>query len=48
MFTCHRGTAILEWIVLGALVIAVIGGAMWYVAQSIAAKLNQVNVAIGS
>jgi len=48
MFTSHHGTAILEWVVLGALVIAVIGGAIWYVAQSIAAKLNDVNVAIGS
>ena len=48
MFTYHHGDAILEWIVLGAVVIAVIGGALYAVSQSIAHKLQEINVQIGS
>ena len=48
MFTHHHGDAILEWIVLGAVVIAVIGGVLYAVSQSIAGKLRDVNVQIGS
>jgi len=48
MFSRHNGTSTLEWIVLGAIVLSVIGTALWYVAGSIAAKLQDVNGAIGS
>jgi len=48
MFTDHNGDAILEWIVLGVVVIAVIGGALYAVSQSIAVKLQTINVQIGS
>ncbi len=48
MFSDHRGDAILEWVVLGAIVIAVIGGVLFAVSQSIAAKLQGINVQIGS
>ena len=48
MFTHHHGDAILEWIVLGAVVIAVIGGALYAVSQSISNKLQVINVQIGS
>jgi hypothetical protein len=48
MFTHHQGDAILEWIVLGALVIAAIGGALYAVSQSISGKLLEINVQIGS
>jgi hypothetical protein len=48
MFTHHYGDAILEWVVLGAIVIAVIGGVLYTVSQSIASKLQGINVQIGS
>jgi len=48
MFTSHHGDAILEWIVLGAVVIAVVGGVLYTVSHSIATKLQDINVAIGS
>ena len=48
MFTNHNGDAILEWIILGAIVIAVIGGVLYAVSQSIANKLQNINVQIGS
>jgi hypothetical protein len=48
MFTGHRGTTTLEWVVLSAIIIVIIGGTLWAVAQSISAKLQDVNVAIGS
>ena len=48
MFKNHQGDAILEWIVLGAVVIAVIGGALYAVSQSISSKLQGINVQIGS
>lgn len=48
MFKHHDGDAILEWIVLGAVVIAVIGGVLYAVSQSIAGKLQTINVQIGS
>ena len=48
MFTKHYGDAILEWIILGAIVIAVIGGVLYAVSQSIANKLQDINVQIGS
>ncbi len=48
MLTKHNGDAILEWIILGAIVIAVIGGVLYAVSQSIANKLRDVNVQIGS
>ena len=48
MFTNHDGDAILEWIILGAVVIAAIGGALYAVSQSIAGKLQEINVQIGS
>jgi len=44
----HRGDAILEWVILGAVVIAVLGAALYAVSRSISAKLNDVNVQIGS
>jgi hypothetical protein len=48
MFTNHNGDAILEWIILGAIVIAVIGSVLYAVSQSIANKLQNINVQIGS
>lgn len=48
MFSDHTGDAVLEWIVLGALVIAIIGAALYGVFQSIADKLQDVNTQIGS
>ena len=48
MFTDHTGDAILEWIVVAALAIAVVGAALYGVFQSIATKLNEVNTQIGS
>ncbi len=48
MFSNHRGDAILEWVVLGAIVIAVIGGVLYAVSGSIAGKLQDINVQIGS
>ena len=48
MFTHHDGDAILEWIVLGAVVIAVLGAALYAVSQSISSKLLEINVQIGS
>jgi len=48
MFTTHRGDAILEWIILGAVVIAVAGAALYAVTQSISTKLQEINVQIGS
>ncbi len=34
MFRQHRGDAILEWVVLGALVIAVVGGVAYTIAKN--------------
>ena len=48
MFTNHRGDAILEWIILGAVVITVIGAALYAIATSISSKLQEINVGIGS
>jgi len=48
MFRDHRGDAILEWVVLGAIVVAVVGGVIYSVMQSLATKLNEVNVELGS
>ena len=48
MFTNHTGDAILEWIVLAALVIAVIGGTLYVVGRTISNKLQDINVQIGS
>ena len=48
MFTNHRGDAILEWIILGAVVIAVIGASLYAIATGIANKLQEINVGIGS
>ena len=48
MFTRHHGDAILEWIILGAVVIAVIGVALYAIATSISNKLQEINVQIGS
>jgi len=48
MFSHHRGDAILEWIILGAIVVAVAGAALYAVIQSISNKLVEINVQIGS
>jgi hypothetical protein len=48
MFTKHTGDAILEWIILATIVIAVIGGVLYAVSLSIANKLQNINVQIGS
>ena len=42
------GDATLEWIVVAALAIAIVGAALYGVFQSIANKLNEVNTQIGS
>ncbi len=34
MFSKHKGDAILEWVVLGALVIAVVGGVAYTIAKN--------------
>lgn len=48
MFTVHKGDSILEWIILAAIVVAVAGTALYAVALSIAGKLQNINVQIGS
>ncbi len=48
MFSHHHGDAILEWIVLAAIIIAVAGAALYAVTQSISSKLQEINVQIGS
>ncbi|MGB8211994.1 MAG: hypothetical protein WCE68_00415 [Anaerolineales bacterium] len=48
MFADHRGDAILEWIVLAAVIIAVIGGTIYTLSQTISTKLQDINVQIGS
>jgi hypothetical protein len=44
----HTGEAALEYIVVAATVVAVLGTALYAVAQSIAIKLEAINVEIGS
>jgi hypothetical protein len=44
----HTGEAALEYIVVGAIVVAVLGTALYAVAQSIAVKLDAINADIGS
>jgi len=44
----HRGEAALEYIIVGAIVVAVLGTALYTVAQSIALKLEAINVDLGS
>ena len=44
----HTGTTALEYIIVGAIVVAVLGAALISVAQSIADKLAEINVEIGS
>ena len=48
MFTVHKGDSILEWIILATIVVAVAGTALYAVALSIAGKLQNINVQIGS
>ncbi len=48
MFHNHVGDVALEWIVVAAVAIAVLGGALYSVFQSISTKLNEINVQIGS
>ncbi len=48
MFRHHHGEAILEWIILGAIVVAVAGAALYAVSRSISNKLLEINVQIGS
>ena len=47
-FGHHRGEAALEYIIVGAIVVAVLGAALYAVAQSIAVKLEAINADIGS
>ena len=47
MLTNHQGNMV-EYIVVIALVLAVIGGALYAVSTSIATKLQEINVQIGS
>ena len=44
----HRGEAALEYIIVGAIVITVLGAALYAVAQSVALKLEAINVDLGS
>ena len=44
----HTGEAALEYIIVGAIVVAVLGAALYAVAQSIAVKLDAINADIGS
>jgi len=48
MLRDHTGDAVLEWIIVAALAIAIVGAALYGVFQSIATKLNEVNTQIGS
>ncbi len=48
MLTKHNGNAMLEWIIMGALLVAVAGAAIYGVIQSISTKMQQINVQIGS
>ncbi len=48
MFSHHRGDTILEWIILAAIVVAIVGAALYAVTQSISNKLVEINVQIGS
>ena len=44
----HTGEVALEYIVVGAIVIAVMGGALIAVANSISTKLGEINADLGS
>ena len=48
MFSQHTGTTTLEWVVTAAIIIAVIGTVLYGVAVTIGAKLQEINVEIGS
>ena len=47
-FQHHRGEAALEYIIVGAIVITVLGAALYAVAQSVALKLEAINVDFGT
>ena len=48
MLTKHKGDAMLEWVILAAVILAVIGTALYAVTVSISTKLQNVNAQIGS
>jgi hypothetical protein len=44
----HKGTSTLEWIVLAILLVSLVGGAVFTLGSTISAKLQAINVQIGS
>jgi hypothetical protein len=48
MLQDHRGTVTLEYIVVGALVIAITAAALLGLFQTLAGKLQEINVNLGS
>jgi len=48
MFRNHTGEAALEYIIVGAIVVAILGAALVAVAQTLASKLAAINADIGS
>ena len=48
VLTNHQGDAMLEWVILAAVILAVIGTALYAVTASISTKLQNVNAQIGS
>lgn len=47
MFRNHTGTSTLEWVVVAAIIIAVVGGALYLLGQTINDKIREINVQVG-
>ena len=48
MITDRNGQSIVEYIVLLAILIALVGGALWEIFETLQVKFNDINVEIGS
>lgn len=44
----HHGIEMMEYVIIGALIVAVIGGTLYALMQTIGTKLQTINVQIGS
>lgn len=48
MLTKHRGTDTLEWIVVTAIILGVIGTALWLLSSNIGARLQGMSTDLGA
>ena len=48
MFRKHSGTSTVEWIVVGVIVLGVVGASIIALGDTIAEKLRDINVQVGS